>query len=207
MTTLTPEYFVKRWSDPQSRPLIKGQLIDEIGRCSAQGDVLRCTGFSEQQLRAIKQTTADREVARLLGISLAESMLIRIVNDSTGRPQDVFQAPEKVLGPHYRLWTAFARHIDQMSKEDWDRVIAAWAAAREAAGAAVGAAARAAAWAAAREEARVAVGAAARAAARDAAREAAWAAAEDSAWTAAWAAASHASDEIIGWSKLEEPFF
>src|SRR5690606_15132590 len=132
MTTLTPEYFAQRWSDPQSRPLIKGKLIDETGRCSAQGDVLRCAGLSEQQLRAIKQTTADREAARLLGISLAESMLIRIVNDSTGRPQDVFQAPEKVLGPHHRLWMAFAKHIDQMTSQDWDRVVAAWTAAWDA---------------------------------------------------------------------------
>src|SRR5690606_31134930 len=179
MTTLTPEYFVKRWSDPQSRPLIKGQLIDEIGRCSAQGDVLRCTGFSEQQLRAIKQTTADREVARLLGISLAESVLIRIVNDSTGRPQDVFQAPEKVLGPHYRLWIAFARHIDQMTPQDWERV----------------AAARAAAWTAART------------AAGTAAWYAAWYAAGDAAASAARAAARAAAWELLGWSKLEEPFF
>src|SRR5690606_11678267 len=120
MTTLTPEYFVTRWSDPQSRPLIKFKLIDETGCCCAQSDVLRCAGYSDQQLRDITQKAADREVARLLGITIAESVLIRVINDSEdGCPQDVFVAPEKVLGPHHRLWTAFARHIDQMTPQDW----------------------------------------------------------------------------------------
>src|SRR5690606_29239065 len=192
---LTPEYFVKRWSDPQSRPLIKGRLIDETGRCSAQGDVLRCAGFSEQQLRAIKQTTADREAARLLGISLAESMLIRIVNDSTGRPQDVFQAPEKVLGPHHKLWTAFAKHLDRLRKEDWERVAAACAAARSRR--------IVAAWAAARAAAGAAAWDAAGKAAWEAAREAAGTEAREAAGTAAWAAAR----ELVGWSELKEPFF
>src|SRR5690606_27424844 len=127
---------------------------------------LRCAGFSDQQLREITQENADREVARLLGISLAESVLIRVINDSTdGCPQDVFKAPEKVLGPHHRLWTAFAKHLDRMRKEDWERVAAAALAARDAAWAA--------AWAAA--------GAAA--------RSAAWDAAWDAAWEAAWNAA------------------
>lgn len=180
----------------------------------------------------------NRDTNANAGISLAESALLRLY--SYGQPQDVFQAPEKVLGPHYKLWKAFARRIDQMSKEDWDRVVAAWTAAgteagyasweeariaaRDAARAAARDAAREeareeardAARAAAREEARIA----ARAVARDVARDASWAAAVAAemaaaareaagaeAGAAARAAASHASDEIVGWSQLKEPFF
>src|SRR5690606_16672121 len=169
-----------RWSDPKSRPLIKGRLIDETGCCCAQGDVLRCAGHSDQQLRLFAPESADREVARLLGITLAESVLLRLVNDEEDgclQPQDVFQAPEKVLGPHYKLWTAFARHIEQMTPQDWERVAAA------------ALAAEAAAWTAAEAAAETAAGAAAGAAAWEAAWEAAWTAAEAAAETAAWAAA------------------
>jgi len=203
MSTLTPEYFVQRWSAPMSPRLIKERLIDEVGRCCAQGDVLRCAGFSNQQLREITQETADREVARLLGITVAESILIHIINDSTGRPQDLFKAPERVLGPHHRLWTAFARHIDQMPYQDWERVAvawtAAWATARDAAGAAVRDAARAAEWGAEAD------------AALTAAWGAAWtamgAAEGDAAASEAASAAASAARELVGWSKLAEPFF
>ena len=62
------------------------------------------------------QSTADAEVAKLLGISRGHAILLRIINDKKdGCPQDVLAAPEKVLGPHTNLVLAFFRHIDQSS--------------------------------------------------------------------------------------------
>jgi hypothetical protein len=210
--TITPDTLVQRWTDPAARPLFKGSLIDDTGCCCAQGDALRCAGWTDEKLRETDQAIADREVATLLGISLAESILLRNVNDKrNGCPQDVFLDRGKILGPHHALWTAFARHIDTLDAAGWKKVTAAWTAAWTAAGTAARDAAWAAAWTAAWDAAGDAAGAAAwtaaGAAARDAAWAAAWAAAGTAAWTAAGDAAGDAAGELIGWSKLKEPFF
>lgn len=141
---LTIESIVARWTDPARRPLFKGSLIhmdgDTVCRC-AQGDILHLAGWSDWQLADTEQSKADAEVAALLGISRAHSILLRHVNDSVdGCPQDVLVAPEKILGQHAQLVLAFWRHMDTLTAEDWRRVaaplparVAAWDAAEVAA--------------------------------------------------------------------------
>ena len=188
-----------RWSGLE-RPLFKGMLIDTDGCCCAQGDVLRLSGRSDDELRDMDQTIADREVARLLGISVAHSVLLRHVNDrQDGCPQDVLLHPERVLGDQAKRVLAFWQRIDFMTPEQW-------LTAREAAGLTAREAARETAWAAARETAcdaameaaGVAAWEAAGAAAREAAREAAWVAARETAWAAARAAAGEAARAAAG---------
>ena len=141
---------VARWEDPAARPLFKGSLIDEDGCCCAQGDILRTyCGWDDAALRRDSiQAEADREVGKALGISLFQSVLLRVVNDrQDGCPQDVLRAPEKVLGDQAHILLAFGRHFDRMNKDQWDTArAAAWAAAGAAAWAAAGAADGAAAW-------------------------------------------------------------
>ena len=78
---ISTETCIARWSDPAARPLFKGKLIDEDGCCCAQGDVLRLSGRTDQELRNMAQSTADAEVAKLLGISRGHAILLRIIND------------------------------------------------------------------------------------------------------------------------------
>ena len=143
MTTVTPQTMVRRWTSPIARPLFKGSLIDSDGCCCAQGDVLRVCGMSDDDLRAMEQAKADRLVAQSLGISLAESILLREVNDSKeGCPQNVLILADdgigRILGPNWRVVVAFFRHLDTLTPEDWAAAraaarAAAWAA-RDAAG-------------------------------------------------------------------------
>jgi hypothetical protein len=144
--TITPEFMVQRWTDPKSRPLFKGSLIDETGCKCAQGDVLSCSGWTDEQLRAMTQDSADSEVAKILGISRAHAVLLRQVNDAKdGCPQEVLSNPEKVLGDQADKVLSFWLRLDGLTSEQWD---AAGAAARDAAWSAAGDAARAAAGAA-----------------------------------------------------------
>jgi hypothetical protein len=175
---------VERWSGLE-RPLFKGQLIDAEGCKCAQGDVLSCAGWTDQQLRELTQGTADVEVAKVLGISRAHAILLRHVNDKVGgAPQLVLSHPEQILGEKAPLLLAFWLYMDAMPDAAWD---AAWDAARDAAWDA--------AWDAAGHTARAAARAAAGAAAGD----------------AAWAAAANASTEIQGMDILErdgkQPYF
>jgi hypothetical protein len=113
-----------RWDGPAYQPFIKGRLIDNGGRCCPQGDVLRHAGRSDDVLRSLDQASADREVAALLGISLAHSCLLRIVNDSYDDgypPQDVLQHPERILGDQAPRVLAFWRRLDAMTTEQWTR--------------------------------------------------------------------------------------
>jgi len=226
MTTITPDSMVQRWTDPKARPLFKGSLIDDDGCKCAQGDVLACAGWTDDQLRELSQNNADMEVAKVLGISTAHAILLRGVNDKKdGCPQDVLAAPEKILGDQAGKLLAFWLHLDRMTCDDWEKVAASWdsagAAARAAAGDAARAAAEAASWTAAGADARAAAGDAARAAAGGAAGVAAWAAAGAAAWfsaeaaagdvagAAAWTAAE-AANEIQGAAimrKQGQPFF
>ena len=144
------EFMVQRWTDPKSRPLFKGSLIDETGCKCAQGDVLSCSGWTDEQLRAMTQDSADSEVAKILGISRAHAVLLRQVNDAKdGCPQEVLSNPEKVLGDQADKVLSFWLRLDGLTSEQWD-----------AAGDAAGAAAGAAAWDAAWDAARAAAGAA-----------------------------------------------
>ena len=160
--TITPEFMVQRWTDPKSRPLFKGSLIDETGCKCAQGDVLACSGWTDEQLRAMTQDSADSEVAKILGISRAHAVLLRQVNDAKdGCPQEVLSNPEKVLGDQADKVLSFWLRLDGLTSEQWD---AAGAAARDAAWDAAWGAARdaawSAAWSAAGDAARAAAGAA-----------------------------------------------
>jgi hypothetical protein len=158
-----------RWRSA-ARASFGGKLIDDEGCCCAQGDVLRAAGWKDEQLRSTEQQDADREVARLLGISRAHSALLRHVNDSKdGCPQDVLDHPERVLGDRAELVLAFWRRLDAMTQDDWNGATAAaaaaeididdWYAARDAAWYATGAAARSAARSAAGDAAGDAAGA------------------------------------------------
>jgi hypothetical protein len=147
----------------------KGQLVSEDGSCMcAQGQALHfLEGLTVEELQNMDQAMADKKVARLFGISLVHSALLRIVNDSQeGAPSSVIRNPEHVLGDQAQVVLAFWRHLDRMTPAAWE---AASAAAGEAgAGEAARESAREAAWGA--------YGAAAgEAAARAAARAAAWA--------------------------------
>ena len=198
MTTITPESMVQRWTDPKARPLFRGSLIDDDGCKCAQGDVLACAGWTDDQLRGLSQDKADMEVAKVLGISTAHAVLLRRVNDKKdGCPQDVLTAPEKILGDQAGKLLTFWLHLDRMTGDDWEKVAAAGTAAWTDAWADARTAAWAAAW--------TAVGTAARDAARTAAGGAAWTAAGAAAWTAA-----DAANEIQGAAimrKQGQPFF
>jgi hypothetical protein len=149
----------------------KGRLISNDGCMCAQGQVLHLIGgMSPADLRRIEQAEADQRTAELLGISRAHAVLLRIVNDNQpGAPSCVIREPEKVLGSEAQAILAFWRHIDRMTADDWQKVAAAWAAARDATGDAAG----------------VATG--------DATGDAAGVAAWDAAWTATWTATWHAA--------------
>ncbi|MEA3034233.1 MAG: hypothetical protein QOH86_2249 [Sphingomonadales bacterium] len=144
-TTLTPAArdALARWSDPERRPLFKGRLFDReawasaggggagvaSGCACAQGDVLLHNGFGPDDLMAMDQLRADEEVAKLLGISVTHSILLRQVNDSAdGCPQDVLSNPEKLLGAQAPVILAFWRHLDRMTDQQWRAARAARAA-------------------------------------------------------------------------------
>jgi hypothetical protein len=182
---------VERWSGLE-RPLFKGKLIDNDGCKCAQGDVLSCAGFSDDELRRMDQAKADKETARILGISTTHAVILRLVNDQDdGAPQIVLSNPAKILGDQAPLLLAFWCHLDRMSLAARSAVRSAE---RAAAWSAAELAAEAAAWAAARSDSWAAV--------RSAVRSAAW----DDSWSAAWA-----SHEIQGMDKLEaagkQPYF
>jgi hypothetical protein len=199
MQDVTIDSMVQRWSGLE-RPLFRGRLIDTLpdGTCAhcAQGDVLSCAGFTNDELKRMEQREADKEVARILGISITHAILLRSVNDNAGGcPQLVLSHPEQVLGDKAPILLAFWLYLDNLPDAAWD---------------AAGDTARAAAWDTARDTAWAAARAAAWAAARAAARAAAWAAARAHAGAAPWAAA-WASSEIQGMDKLEadgcSPYF
>jgi hypothetical protein len=196
---------VARWTDPATRPLFKGSLIDrDTGCMCAQGDVLfNEGGYTAEMLYGMAQEDADTHTMRILGISRAHSVLLRSMNDKAdGSPQNVLTDPASVIGDKADLILAFWRHLDGMTPEQWSAAgSAAWSAARSAAGSAAESAAesaaRSAAWSAAGSAAwsaaRSAAGSAAESAARSAAESAAWSAARSAAWSAAESAARSAA--------------
>ena len=160
------------WEEPRNIPF-KSSLIsseppkdgDEPTTCMcAQGQALYMIGgYSEEQLRNTKQKEADKEVARLLGISVAHSVLLRRINDGQpGAPSDVLSNPEKYLGKNYETVLNFWWTIDSLTETQWNEVARRYNALDPAAGDAAGYAAG------------VAAGSAARVAAGDAAGVAAW---------------------------------
>lgn len=198
MNTDAINELVARWSEPGGIPH-KGALISSDGCMCAQGQALHYIGgWDEDRLRNAEQDEADRETAKLLGISTAHAILLRTINDGAeGAPSVVLTDPAEVLGAQADKVLAFWWHLDRMTQAQWDAAWAAWDAA----------------WDAARDAAWAAAGAAgaAEAAARTTAAEAAWAAAgaaeaaEAAARGAAWA-----TNEIQGAAIMRErgqPFY
>lgn len=130
---ITKEQMICRWSDPDSRPLFRGKLIDDSGDTPclcAQGDVLHQCGVSLDDLRSMDQDKADAMVAKELGITIFESILLRKVNDSQdGCPQAVLSDLTKILGPRSNLVVSFWRHAESMTP---DQIARAARAARDA---------------------------------------------------------------------------
>lgn len=134
----------------------KKKLVNDDGSCMcAQGQALHFLGgLTVDELRNIDQRDVDLRVAKLFGISLAHSILLRNINDTQdGAPTCVIRNPEQVLGDQAQTVLAFWRHLDRMTPADKEAVREAaravslsWEAAGEAAralaGAAAGAAAR-----------------------------------------------------------------
>ena len=181
MNTDAINQLVARWSEPDGIPF-KGSLISDDGCMCAQGQALHYVGgWDADRLRDVDQDDADRETARLLGVSTAHAVLLRKINDGQpGAPSVVLTNPEQVLGDQADIVLAFWRHLDRMT-------LAQWIAARDAAGATIAAgaawsAAGDAAWDAARDAARATAGSAAWGAARDAAGDAAGYAARVAGW-------------------------
>lgn len=133
---------LERWKTDEGKPY-KGKLIDiddynengGIGCMCAQGQALHLLGgWEPDRLRDADQDEADKETAKLLGISLAHAILLRIVNDSVdGAPAVVIENPSEVIGEHAELLLSFWSHLDGMSGKDWRKVSSA---ARAAAGSA-----------------------------------------------------------------------
>lgn len=115
----------EKWAEPRGIPF-KGQLISKDGCMCAQGQVLHyLDGVSECGLRELEQTDADDHVAKLLGISVTHSVLLRAVNDSVpGAPSSVLTDPEVHLGPNWRAVLGFWYHAEQMTEKQeedyWD---------------------------------------------------------------------------------------
>jgi hypothetical protein len=151
---------ISLWDSNEGKPY-KGRLIDwseyegdgeepptNIGCMCAQGQVLHLLGgWSPRKLNGTEQREADKETAKLLGISIAHAVILRRVNDSVdGAPSIVLTNPEKILGDQAHIILAFWKHIDRMTHEDWQKVIAARNAARDVARNAAASSAAAAAW-------------------------------------------------------------
>lgn len=214
--TTIPE-LIDYWNSGDGKPY-KGSLIDwsafkaqpdNIGCMCAQGQVLHLLGgWSPERLRYTEQQVADRETAKLLGISVAHAILLRKVNDSVdGAPSIVLTNPEKVIGDQAFTILAFWRHLDRMTDEQWAAArdgarAPTWDAARGTRTATWNAtraarATKAATWDVTRDVTRGAT--------RDVTR-ATW----DVTWNAARGAASYAVAEIMGAKVLRErgqPFF
>jgi hypothetical protein len=113
----------------------KTKLVSDDGCMCAQAQALHFLGnLTVNEIRAMGQADADRRVAKLFGISLAHSVLLRIVNDGQkGAPSSVIRNPEQVLGDQAHAVLAFWRHLDGITPAAWAPVKAATEAAAEAA--------------------------------------------------------------------------
>ena len=179
---------IDRWQTDKGKPY-KGDLIDmdaynadpsNLGCMCPQGQVLHYAGLDAYGLHHVEQEKADREVAKLLNISISHAVLLRIVNDrADGAPSVVLTDPGAVLGDQWSKVLDFWWHLDTMTG-------AAWAAASQVA--------RAAAEAVAREASRRDASKATSHAELQAVGKNAWAAG----WAAAWQFASQAALEIQG---------
>jgi hypothetical protein len=114
---------VSYWKTSRDIPF-KGQLIDKddngnVCMC-AQGQALHIVGgYTQEQLFDMSVPKADKETARILGISLAHSVFLRIINDNCeGSPQDVLSNPAKYLGPNWEDVLNFWIYLDTLSNKE-----------------------------------------------------------------------------------------
>jgi hypothetical protein len=132
------------WEEPRNIPF-KSRLIsreppkdgEEPTTCMcAQGQALYMIGgYSEEDLRNVGQLEADKEVAKLLGISVAHSILLRQINDGQpGAPSDVLTNPEKYLGKNYQAVMKFWWYMDSLTEDNWKEVSRRYDALDDAAG-------------------------------------------------------------------------
>ncbi len=146
--TATITDLLDRWNNDEGKPY-KGILIDvkaydpdhpnNIGCMCAQGQVLNIIGgWGFDKLNNSAQSDADTEVAKLLNISRAHSILLRQINDSvSGAPSTVLTSPVDVLGDQWSKILDFFVYLDGMDRAAWNASRgAAWNASRGAAGAA-----------------------------------------------------------------------
>ena len=109
---------IDRWQTDEGKPY-KGTLIDmdaynadpsNPGCMCAQGQVLHHAGWEGHRLIRVPQDEADREVAKLLNISNAHAVLLRIVNDKAdGAPAVVLIDPGAVLGGQWSKMLDFVK--------------------------------------------------------------------------------------------------
>lgn len=120
MNTEAIQTLVARWSEPGGIPF-KGLLISDDGCMCAQGQALHYVGgWDADRLRDVGQDDADRETAKLLGISISHAVLLRRINDNQpGAPSVVLTNPEQVLGDQAHIVLAFWRHLDRMTPAQW----------------------------------------------------------------------------------------
>lgn len=89
-----------RWEEYGETNTLAGILCDLKGGYCAQGEILKHAGFAETLARGVVPAfvgdddkpiagSADDEVAQILGITLHEAQMIRVLNDTNGeRPVD-----------------------------------------------------------------------------------------------------------------------
>jgi hypothetical protein len=152
---------VDYWSTSREIPF-KGSLVivdnGKICMC-AQGQVLVRNGYTEYELFDMDNVEADKETARILGISMSHSRFLRIINDRLeGSPQDVLSDPKKYLGPNWEKVLEFWWYLDTLTKDEmgkmydrhWDLELnvreSAWKVAKDAAKEVVGEEVRDAIW-------------------------------------------------------------
>jgi hypothetical protein len=118
------QQMVSYWETERDIPF-KGKLIakDDSGNVCmcAQGQALHIVGgYTQEQLFDMNIPKADKETARILGISLTHSIFLRVINDyCEGSPQDVLSNPEKYLGPNFEQVLDFWIYLDTLSDEEW----------------------------------------------------------------------------------------
>ena len=132
-----------QWDSDNGKPF-KGELIDmkahnedpgNPGCMCAQGQVLHYMGgYTVDELASLRQSEADMETAKLLGISRTHAVLLRNINDkSDGAPSVVLTHPERIIGDQAGKVLAFWHRLDRMTAKQWHQADAAVVAARYAA--------------------------------------------------------------------------
>jgi hypothetical protein len=118
---------VSFWETERVIPF-KGQLIAKDGNGNvcmcAQGQALHIVGgYTQEQLFDMSISKADKETARILGISLVHSIFLRIINDTCeGSPQDVLSNPAKYLGPNFEQVLNFWIYLDTLSEHEIEEI-------------------------------------------------------------------------------------